>query len=95
MSENTTHMLTIDGFDNRSSQTTFVSIRSVDDGRDSLFMTFDTFSAASITFAVLMGWTIERFYAENRIKNWVDTKGDVVLPYSDTHNIHIGIMGGG
>lgn len=95
MAEKTTHMLTIDGFDRTSSQTSFIAIRHIETGRDDLFLTFDTFSAATTTLAILMGWPVERLFKEQRMRNWVESKADAVLPYSPVQDIHIGIMGGG
>lgn len=95
MAEKTTHMMTIDGFDNMTTQPAFIAIKNVEDGRDDLFLTFDTFAAATSTLAVLMGWPIERLFDEQRMRNWMESKADAVLPYSPTQDIHIGIMGGG
>lgn len=95
MAEKTTHMMTIDGFDNMTTQPAFIAIKNVEDGRDDLFLTFDTFAAATSTLAVLMGWPIERLFDEQRMRNWMESKTDAVLPYSPTQDIHIGIMGGG
>jgi len=95
MTEKTTHTMTIDGFDSTTKQPAFIAIRSIEDGRDDLFLTFDTFSAATSTLAVIMGWPIERLFEEQRMRNWVESKADAVLPYSENQDIHIGILGGG
>ena len=86
---------TIDEFDATTKEPAFIAIKNVEDGRDDLFLTFDTFAAATSTLAVIMGWPIERLFAEQRMRNWVESKADAVLPYSEVQDIHIGIMGGG
>jgi hypothetical protein len=95
MTEKTTHTLTVRDFDRQTTQPAFIAIKNIEDGRDDLFLTFDTFAAATSTLAVLMGWPIERLFEEQRMQDWVESKADAVLPYSDVQDIHIGIMGGG
>jgi hypothetical protein len=95
MTEKTTHTLTIDEFDATTKQPAFIAIKNIEDGRDDLFLTFDTFAAATSTLAIIMGWPIERLFEEQRMRNWVESNADAVLPYSDVQDIHIGIMGGG
>lgn len=95
MTEKTTHTLTVRNFDRETKQPAFIAIRHVETGRDDLFLTFDTFSAATSTLAILMRWPIERLFEEQRMRNWVESKADAVIPYSPVQDIHIGIMGGG
>ena len=95
MIEKTTHMLTIDKFDATTKQPAFIAIKNIEDGRDDLFLTFDTFAAATSTLAILMGWPIERLQKEQRIQKWIEKRSDAVIPYSPTQDVHIGIMGGG
>lgn len=95
MENNTTPMLTIDGFDRATKEPAFIAIKSVEDGSNNLFLTFDSWDAATSTLAVLMGWPLERLMCEQRVSAWVQRKDDAVMPYSPTQDIHIGIMGGG
>ena len=95
MENNTTPMLTIDGFDRDTKEPAFIVIKSIEDGSHNLFLTFDSWDDATKTLAVLMGWPMDRLLCETRVAAWVQRKDDAVMPYSSNQDIHIGIMGGG